>query len=191
MTDKQYISTKKAAELTNYNPTTFNNLCGEGKVECHKDEKGRWQISVESLQAYYLNRGLKNLKPQTKAFATGKPYKKPAPSENPVNSKNAAKRSAEIERLEIQISRAQDALNQLQTEYEDKIEDLKAHYETQIQALKLSFQEEKSAFSETAKTVNQQQSHIEKLTDQIDGYASFLKDTLTRLLPTPNSEHNP
>lgn len=191
MPEKQYISIREAAQLTGYNPTTFNNLCARGKLDAYKNDKSQWRVSEESLKAYFSDKDPKTLKPKVRAYVTGKPYKEQKSTPAPDNSKDVEKKDTEIFRLQLELTAAQDALTDLKTEHETTFEELKANHVAEIDALKQSFEKEKTTFFEAAKTVSQQQLHIEKLTDQIEGYASFLKDTLTRLLPTPNNDHNP
>jgi len=52
----KYIDTKEAAAITGWTMSGVNHFCRSGKIDCHKDDLGRWKISKSSLESFLVNR---------------------------------------------------------------------------------------------------------------------------------------
>lgn len=181
------LTPKIAAELTGYNPTTFNGLLSIGKLRGTKDAHNRWTFTHAALKEYFEGRPVNELKPGAKAFLKGQPFKSPTPRKKtkPPKPEATPEPSEEKPTDETELDEAIELVNNAEEVFREEIEELKT---------KLS--ERDAALIEAQDTIKAQQKTLSELHNQIAQHNVFLMNTLKEFMQialnrTPDSQSQP
>lgn len=181
------LTPKTAAELTGYNPTTFNALLSSGRLQGNKDDHNRWTFTHASLKEYFESRAIGELKPGARAFLKGQPYKSPPTRKKAKPAKHGAvpKPLEEPSTDEAELDKAIELVNSAEEVFREEIEELKTR-----------LSEREAELIEAQETIKAQQKTLSELHNQITQHNVFLMNTLKEFMQialsrTPDSQPHP